>query len=107
LAARYLAASGMIILERNVRRGRGEIDLIARDDEHIVFVEVRSRRSGGTFDPSVLSREKMKRLADAAEVWLAESGRPDALCRFDILAVRVGADGYRFRHVRAAFVVED
>ena len=52
MAAEYLQKKGMIILDRNFRRGRnGEIDIVGRDGKYLVFVEVKYRRDGQTGDP--------------------------------------------------------
>ena len=105
LAARFLAASGLVILERNVRLPGGELDLVARDGEVVVFVEVRSRRRGSRFSPeATVDRAKRARLARAADAWLSRRGLPLARCRFDVVAVVASRAGYRLRHHRGAFV---
>ncbi|MCU0230384.1 MAG: YraN family protein [Acidobacteria bacterium] len=105
LAARYLAAAGLEILERNVRLPGGELDLVAREGDLIVFVEVRSRRRGSRFSPeATVDRGKRARLARAADAWLSRRGLPLARCRFDVVAVVAAAGGYRLRHRRGAFV---
>jgi putative endonuclease len=105
LAARFLAASGLVVLERNVRLPGGELDLVAREGEVIVFVEVRSRRRGSRFSPeATIDRVKRARLARAADAWLSRRGLPLARCRFDVVAVVASRAGYRLRHHRGAFV---
>ncbi|MFI5181071.1 MAG: YraN family protein [Thermoanaerobaculia bacterium] len=89
LAARHLAGSGCSILDRNVRYRGGELDLVAEEREFLVFVEVRTRRTGasGSALESVTAR-KRARVVRAARLWLArhprEAGRP---VRFDVVAV--------------------
>ncbi|RMG43227.1 MAG: YraN family protein [Acidobacteria bacterium] len=108
LAARFLAARGYHLLARNVRLGPGEIDIIARDGEEIVFVEVRSRRAGSAIPPeATVGRDKRRRLADAAAQWLERSGVEGVYCRFDVVAVEMGSGTARIRHYRGAFVDED
>lgn len=105
IAARYLAAEGMQLLERNAREGGGELDIVAREGETIVFVEVRSRRRGSRFSPEAsVDGTKRRRLARAAGAWLARRGLSLARCRFDVVAVIVSSEGFRVRHHRGAFV---
>ena len=83
LAAVYLEARGLAIIERNFRRRCGEIDLVARDGTTLVFVEVRLRR-GQAFGGAAASitAAKRARLLRAAGLYLARlSGTPD--CRID------------------------
>ena len=83
LAAEFLAARGLAIVERNFRCRRGELDLIARDGEMLVFVEVRlrTRRDFGGAAASITAA-KRARIAAAAEFYLAGMSRPPP-CRFD------------------------
>ncbi|MDE2491807.1 MAG: YraN family protein [Elusimicrobia bacterium] len=98
-AASFLEAKGMTIVERNFRAKTGEIDLVARDGDEMVFVEVRSRASrdfGGA--AASVDAGKRRRLVRAARVWLAARGW-DGACRFDVVAV----DGGTLEHLPAAF----
>lgn len=89
-AERYLRAKGMSILERRYRAGRGEIDLIARDGEWLVMVEVKSRPGGKPGDGLyAIDREKKQRLRSAAACYLKT--HPAPLVRFD--AVEISAAG--------------
>jgi putative endonuclease len=83
LAARFLAARGLVIVQRNYRCRGGEIDLIVRDGEVLVFVEVRLRRNQafGTAAESITAA-KRRRLRLAARHYLARLGR-EPPCRFD------------------------
>ncbi len=83
LAAAFLAARGLAIVERNFRCRRGEIDIIARDGETLVFVEVRlrSRRDFGGAAASI-TPVKRARIAAAAAFYLGRFGRAPP-CRFD------------------------
>jgi len=83
LAASYLATRGLTIVQRNYRCRGGEIDLIARDGEVLVFVEVRLRRNRafGTAAESITAA-KRRRLRLAARHYLARLGR-EPPCRFD------------------------
>jgi putative endonuclease len=85
LAARYLATQGLRVIVRNYRCRFGEIDLIAKDGEALVFVEVRLRRSG-RFGGALASitHAKQKKLIATARCYL--SGLRDVPnCRFDAI----------------------
>lgn len=85
MAARYLKRQGLRVLARNVRAGGGELDLIARDGDTLVFVEVKTRRSG---DPAeAVTSDKQKTLTRAALAFLRRHRLLDAQCRFDVVAI--------------------
>jgi putative endonuclease len=83
LAAEFLARQGLAIVERNWRRRCGELDLVARDGDTLVFVEVRLRR-GRDFGGAAASITAVKRarLVNAANLYLAGLSRTPP-CRFD------------------------
>ena len=85
LAAEFLAQRGVDIVARNYRCRGGEIDLIARDRDTLVFVEVRLR-SNAAFGGAAASitAAKRRRLARAAGHYLAKLGR-EPPCRFDAI----------------------
>ena len=88
-ACDYLSQQGIAIVERNYRTQRGEIDIIARDGETLVFVEVRLR-SHATFGGAAQSidRRKQARLISAAQHYLLKTGLTDSQpCRFDAICM--------------------
>ena len=88
LAADYLRAQWLAIVARNFRTRFGEIDLIARDRDALVFVEVRMRRSrrfGGSI--ASITAAKRRRLVSAANGYLAMIGR-EPPCRFDAVVMQ-------------------
>ena len=88
LAADFLQRRGLTVLERNYRCRFGEIDLVARSGELLVFVEVRARTSeafGGA--AGSITATKRRRLVAAARHYLA-THRADRACRFDVVLVR-------------------
>lgn len=90
-ALAYLQQQGLVLLARNYRCRAGEIDLIMRQQQLLVFVEVRSRRSaafGGA--AASVGRLKQQRLWRTAEHYLLRYARPPA-CRFDLVAIDGGA----------------
>jgi putative endonuclease len=85
LAAEFLAARGLAIVERNFRRRCGEIDLIAHDGDVLVFVEVRLRTRGDFGGAAAsITAAKRARMAAAAGLYLARLRRTPP-CRFDAL----------------------
>lgn len=94
IAADYLALRGYRILRRNVKTKAGEIDLIARIGDLIVFVEVKTNaRANIIFAPSIrVDHTKLRRIRAAAELWLeAERERGVELSgRIDVIGVSAG-----------------
>lgn len=89
-AEAFLAGRGLAIVERNYRTRLGEIDLIARDGDTLVFVEVR-RRENAHFGGAAgsIDWKKRRRLASAARHFLARLGA-EPPCRFDVVALGDG-----------------
>jgi putative endonuclease len=84
-AATYLRRQGLRILARNVRAGGGELDLIARDGDTLVFVEVKTRRDG---DPAeAVTPAKQAKLTRAALAFLKRHRLLEQRCRFDVVAI--------------------
>ena len=103
IAAQYLLEKGYTIVKRNFRYGRGEIDLIVRDGETLVFVEVKSRKHGGYGPPEArVSRRKQRQLGKLAQAYLLRLDEP-VDCRFDVLAVELAGDEPEVRHIEDAF----
>ena len=84
-AARYLRRRGLRVLARGYRTRYGEIDLIARDGDTLVFVEVKSRRRG--VPAEAVTEEKQRRISLVALHFLRKHGLLDVRCRFDIVAI--------------------
>lgn len=101
LAADYLQARGLRLLQRNYRCRLGEIDLILADGAVLVFVEVRLRRNadyGGA--AASVTAAKRQRILRTARHYL--SGRPEPVCRFDVVLLdALSAD--RIEWIRDAF----
>jgi len=103
VAARLLAAAGYQIVERNFRCKVGELDIVARDGDVLVFVEVRSRSDdehGSAVE--MIRRTKQRRVARVAAYYLATTAPVFEQCRFDIVAITAGEpillkDAFRVR----------
>lgn len=103
LAARYLGRHGLEEIARNVRCRAGEIDLIMRDGDTLVFVEVRYRRSDrfGSAAETV-GPAKRRRLVLAAQYYL-QGRRSTSPARFDVVAVGPGDPAARIEWITDAF----
>lgn len=105
LASQYLEGEGLVVLARNWRCADGEVDLILRDGDDVVFCEVKTRRSTSFGTPAeAIGPEKVRRLRRLAARWLAESSLRPREIRFDVVAVLPQRRGPALvEHVRAAF----
>ena len=102
VAAEHLQAAGLVVLDRNWRCRWGELDLVARDGEVLVGVEVRTRRSlaAGTPLESVTPR-KVARLRRLLGLWRQEHPVRPAGLRLDVVAVVLPRSGAaRVQHLR-------
>jgi putative endonuclease len=88
-AAKALEAAGMRILASNFRGRRGEVDLVARDGETIVFVEVKTWAAGSLADLEYgISREKQRRIIETAKYFLAVHREYNEMAiRFDVILI--------------------
>jgi len=93
-AARYLQSRGYAILARNYRCPLGEVDIVARQGNTLVFVEVKSREAGSLLPPGVsVTPAKRRQLVNLARYFLATRVRGDWPVRFDVVEVVLGLGG--------------
>lgn len=98
LAAALLQERGMIILARNWRRREGEIDIVAKEGEDFVFVEVKTRRSHRYGWPEdSISQRKIKKLIQLALMYLEDQGEGHRNWRLDAVAVDLDPAGQLIR----------
>ena len=106
-AALYLRMRGYRIIERNFRCRQGEIDLIARKGEAVVFVEVKLRKNAEHGEArEFVTAVKQRRIVSAAELWLMKN-RCELQPRFDVIEI-YAPDGTktlrpRINHLENAF----
>lgn len=94
IAEERLRELGYCILDRNWRTREGEVDLIAREGEVIVFVEVRARRTRAYGLPEEsLTPKKKGRLMKTALAYLADKNLQEMDCRFDLVAIECSKEG--------------
>jgi putative endonuclease len=105
LAAEHLIRRGWTVLHRNFRCGHKEIDLVARRDGVVAFVEVKTRTSA-TFGHALesITPAKRREILQAAQRWMFIHGDPGAVYRFDAIAVLRERDGrMRVDHLEDAW----
>jgi putative endonuclease len=101
LAERYLRDRGLAVIDRNWRCARGEIDLVARDGDCLVFCEVKTRRTARFGTPvEAVDRRKASRLRRLASAWLQDHDEHPTRIRIDVIGILRPAHGpARVRHV--------
>lgn len=89
LAAAYLMEQGYAVIGRNFSCRSGEIDIIARDGEYLVFVEVKYRRDKRAGDPAeAVDYRKQQHIRRAAEYYLYRNRVSESMpCRFDVVSI--------------------
>lgn len=105
IALKYLRQKKFEVVIKGFRLYRGEIDLIARDRETLVFVEVKTRSEGalGLPEESVDSR-KQRQIRKIAEGYLALNNIEDMECRFDVISIVFDEKGsFSLSHYKDAF----
>ena len=110
LAGRFLRKQGYKILYRNFRgRSGGEIDIVCRDGDTLVFVEVKTRGSeefGRPFES--IAADQKRRISRGALAWLRMLDDPDILFRFDVVEVIMASDAEpRVELIQNAFTLSE
>ena len=106
LARKFLEEKGFKILETNWRHGKDEVDLIAKDGDELVMVEVKTRSTHFFGDPSeAVGAAKENFMIRAAESYL-ETHKIDIDTRFDIVSIVIDKGGTHIEHIRDAFYPE-
>jgi putative endonuclease len=106
IAAAYLTDAGLRLLDRNWRCREGELDLVAREGDALVFCEVKTRRALGYGHPvEAVTPGKQRRLRLLAQRWLAAHDEHAPDLRFDVVGVLVRPGRPALvTHLRAAFL---
>lgn len=101
LAAQYLKEKGCLILNMNYRNRFGEVDLVGKDGDDLVFFEVKARKNGlagGAAEAVTLSKQK-KICAVSDSYRFMENVSPDTQIRYDVIAI----DGNKINWIKNAF----
>ena len=109
LAVQHLRWEGYKVLYRNYRAPHGgEVDIVCREDDTLVFVEVKTRSSEDFGAPGeAVTAEKQKLIARGALAWLKLLGNPEVLFRFDIVEVRMRGRKGEASIIRNAFTLPE
>ena len=101
----YLTDAGLRVLDRNWRCREGELDIVAREGDALVFCEVKTRRGVGYgFPVEAVTFAKQRKLRVLAQRWLAAHDEHAPDLRFDVVGVLVrGTAPAVVTHLRAAF----
>jgi putative endonuclease len=105
VAARHLQDQGLVVLDRNWRCSDGELDLVLRDGDDVVFCEVKTRRGDRFGTPAAaVDHRKVRKLRRLGLRWLDETAIHPRAMRFDVVEVMPQPRGAtRVAHIRAAF----
>jgi putative endonuclease len=103
LAAGHLEKAGFKILHRNWKQGRNEVDIIAENDNFIIFAEVKTRAEDFLMHPSTaITREKQRSMIYTADGYIRRFG-VDKESRFDVITIIMKGDDFIIDHIEDAF----
>jgi putative endonuclease len=104
LACAQVERLGYRVIERNYRSRFGEIDIIAIDDDTVVFIEVKTKTSGDFGDPvDEVTPQKMRQIVSMGEEYHSFCCQPSTPCRFDVVAVDCSVMPPTLTHYKDAF----
>lgn len=101
-AADYLRQKGFLILDRNWRHRQKEIDIVAKDGDDLVFVEVKTRSSDAVPPSDLITYSKIRCLETAAEAYIRKY-RFQGDARFDLIVLIKTHSGFNVDHIPNAF----
>jgi putative endonuclease len=100
IAVKKIIESGYKILARNFRTKFGELDIIAKDKENIVFIEVKTRRSLKYGAPEeAVSKIKLHKMELSANIYLKRYGQKPPKCRFEVVSIIVANNKYFYKQI--------
>ncbi len=107
LAISFLKNKGFEILERNYRFGHKEIDIIGKDSNTIVFIEVKAGRSKDFGAPQErVNSRKQKSIIEVAQDYMQKRDFRDCDFRFDVVAIDFEKGKREIEHIKNAFMVD-
>jgi putative endonuclease len=106
-AVNYLKQKGYRILEQNFRAERGEIDIIALDQDTLVFIEVKTKRHDHFGEPETwVDKRKQAQIGKIAQAYLQQQDIVNMDCRFDVIGIVFKNQSNEIRHFQDAFWLE-
>ena len=104
LAAKYLRKKGYSIILRNYRTKCGEIDIIAKHKNVLIFIEVKTRKGVFLDTPlAAVTKRKTIQISKVAQEYLSKENKFDTEARFDVIAVCYNNDQTDIEHIENAF----
>lgn len=101
LATKYLENLGYTIIERNFVAKQGEIDIIAKDKQELVFVEVKTRTNTLYGKPiDAVNTPKQKHLISTVQYYLYVNHLENEFVRLDVIEVYLNGDAYKINHIK-------
>ena len=101
LAAKYLKKSGYMKVDRNFRCKQGEIDIIAKKGEELVFIEVKTRTNLNYGNPSeAVTQIKQKHIVKATQYYIYKKNLFNSFIRIDVIEVYIKSNEYRINHIK-------
>lgn len=106
LAVSFLVKNGFEIMERNYRYGHKEIDIIGKDRNTIVFIEVKAGRSKSFGAPEErVNLRKQKNMIEVAQDYIQKNNFTDVDFRFDVVSINFERGNGKIEHIKNAFMV--
>lgn len=103
IAVNYLKQKGYKILDRNFECRQGELDIIAKDKNEIVFIEVKTRTSNRYGTPSeAVNKIKQKHMLQTIKYYLYTRNLNDEFVRIDVIEVYIRDNLYKVNHIKQA-----
>lgn len=104
IAIKYLENKNLKVIEKQYRKRFGEIDIICMDNDTIVFVEVKLRKSNALGHPlESITKSKIEKIYKVADSYLRENELIDNLIRFDVVSIMLENNLYNVEHIKNAF----
>lgn len=104
IAVSHLESHGYSILDRNFKAGRGEIDIIAMQENILVFIEVKTKKHGDFGDPITwVTRNKQRQIGRVSQAYLLQHAVQDMDIRFDVITLEWKNGAYHLEHIENAF----
>ena len=104
IACKFLEKNGYQIMERNYRNRAGEIDIIARDKDDIVFVEIKTKISKDFAQPELsVNPSKQRKIVKTALTYLMGKGINKTGCRFDVIGITGEKEQRKIELIKNAF----
>jgi len=106
IACKEIKKKGYDIIEQNYRSRLGEIDIIAKDGDVLVFIEIKTRRSSIDYAKEAVDRRKKKKLLKLALAYMKTKRYDNIKARFDVIAISIKDNKPQIELIKNAFEFE-